>query len=64
MLGIAIPTMIIGLVPDYETWGWSSLLLLLLCRITQGMFVAGEYDGVVIYMFEHITKKLTDFYLA
>ncbi|MBL0942416.1 MAG: MFS transporter, partial [Alphaproteobacteria bacterium] len=57
MLGIAIPTTIIGAVPGYETWGWFSPLILLLCRITQGLFVAGEYDGVIIYMLEHISKK-------
>lgn len=57
MLGIAIPTTVIGLVPGYEGWGWASPLILLLCRIIQSIFMAGEYDGVVIYMLEHIDKK-------
>ena len=57
MVGIAIPTTLIGLLPGYEQWGWISPFMLLLCRIFQGIFLAGEYDGVVIFVLEHIKKN-------
>ncbi len=57
MLGIAVPTAIVGLLPSYQHWGWISPAILLCCRILQGMFVAGEYDGVVIYVLEHVKSN-------
>ena len=57
MIGIAIPTTIVGLLPGYEQWGWASPLILLICRFMQGLFVAGEYDGVSIYILEHVSEK-------
>ncbi len=57
MLGIAVPTTIIGILPSFEVWGWISIYILIGCRIMQGLFISGEYDGVVIYIFEHISEK-------
>lgn len=57
MLGIAVPTLIIGLLPSYVHWGWISTLVLILCRFFQGFLVSGEYDGVAIYIQEHISPK-------
>ncbi len=57
MLGIAIPTTIIGFLPDYQHWGWISPAILLISRIFQGIFIAGEYDGVVIYVLEHVNSR-------
>lgn len=57
MLGIAIPTMIIGLLPEYKELGLLSIYILLICRFLQGFFVAGEYDGAAIYVIEHLGKK-------
>lgn len=57
LLGIALPTIMIGLLPTYEQWGWAAALLLMLCRILQGIFVAGEYSGVVVFVYEHIGRK-------
>lgn len=52
MIGIAIPTTIIALTPDQQTWGAVSALIILVCRFLQGVFVSGEGDGVRIYIYE------------
>lgn len=57
MIGIAIPTCIIGLLPEYESIGWISILILIVCKFLQGFFVSGEYDGAAIYVMEHLGKK-------
>jgi MFS transporter, MHS family, proline/betaine transporter len=57
MIGIAVPTLIIGLLPDHNIVGSISTLVLILCRFLQGFFVAGEYDGAAIYVIEHLGSK-------
>lgn len=56
ILGIAIPTVCIGFLPDYQTLGWSAPCLLLLCRIMQGIFVSGESDSARVFIFESLPK--------
>ncbi|HJD65526.1 MAG TPA: MFS transporter [Rickettsia endosymbiont of Bembidion nr. Transversale] len=57
VIGIIIPTLIIGLLPDYSTLGVWSTIILVLCRFMQGIFIAGEYDGAAIYVIEHLGPK-------
>lgn len=57
MFGIAVPTLAIGLLPEYEIIGTISIYVLIVCRFLQGFFVAGEYDGAAIYVIEHLGKK-------
>lgn len=57
ILGIAIPTVCIGLLPDYHTLGSTAPCLLLLCRILQGVFVSGESDSARVFIFESLPKK-------
>jgi MHS family proline/betaine transporter-like MFS transporter len=57
MIGIAIPTFLIGILPDYNGWGSIAVALLVLCRIFQGIFMSAESDGVRIYVFEHFGQK-------
>jgi len=57
MLGIAIPTTAIGLMPTYQEIGWIAPCLLLLCRILQGILTAGESDTVRIFIFESFLKS-------
>lgn len=57
ILGIAIPTMIIGLLPEYSSIGIMSTLILIACRFLQSIFIAGEYDGAAIYVIEHLGDK-------
>ncbi len=57
ILGIGFPTLIIGLLPSFESWGYYSLGILIACRILQGVFVGGEADGARVYLFEHLGDK-------
>jgi MFS family permease len=57
IVGIGIPTLIIGLLPEYSSIGIGSTIILALCRFMQSIFVAGEYDGAAIYVIEHLGKK-------
>jgi MHS family proline/betaine transporter-like MFS transporter len=54
MIGIIIPTTLIGCLPTYENIGWIAPFLLLVCRIFQGIFTSGESDGVRIFIYETI----------
>lgn len=56
MFGIAIPTVCVGLMPSYTIIGFYAALLLLICRMLQGMFVSGESDGVRIFIYESLKK--------
>lgn len=56
MLGIALPTLIIGSLPEYSSIGEWSTYTLVVCRFFQGFFTAGEYDGAAIYVIEHFGK--------
>lgn len=57
MLGIAIPTLIIGILPEYSFWGIITTQVLIICRFFQGFFAGGEYDGAAIYVIEHLGEK-------
>ena len=57
IIGIAIPTFIIGVLPDFHTIGIVSTYVLICCRFIQGFFMGGEYDGAAIYVIEHLGQK-------
>jgi len=49
---MAIPTFAIGLLPTYHEVGIGASVLMLLCRILQGLAVGGEYTGSVVFLAE------------
>lgn len=55
--GIAIPTLCIGFLPGYERIGYIAPLLLLICRVFQGIFVSGESDNARIFLYEMLPEK-------
>lgn len=57
IIGVVIPTTVIGLLPEYSVIGKWSTIALIVCRFLQGIFIAGEYDGAVIYVTEHLQGK-------
>ncbi len=57
ILGIGITTLLISVLPDYQTLSiWAPILLLTL-RLLQGFFYGGEVDGIRIYVLEHVGNK-------
>ncbi|MDR0942522.1 MAG: MFS transporter [Holosporales bacterium] len=52
IMGIGLPTCLIGVMPDYAVWGNIAPLLLVLLRLIQGVFKMSEAGGVFIYNYE------------
>lgn len=50
---MAIPTFMLGLLPTYHEIGIGAPLLLILCRLIQGLAIGGEFTGSFIYLYEH-----------
>lgn len=51
---MAVPTLLIGLMPTYATIGYAAPLLLLLFRIAQGAAIGGEAPGAWVFVSEHV----------
>ncbi|PHM37246.1 MFS transporter [Xenorhabdus innexi] len=54
---MALPTLIIGMLPTYETIGIAAPLLLLFMRIMQGAAIGGEVPGAWVFVAEHVPHK-------
>ncbi|WP_126651163.1 MFS transporter [Chryseobacterium aureum] len=55
-------TFLIGCIPHFSTIGWAAPILLLICRLMQGLAISGEYAGAVIYVAEHAPAHKRGFY--
>jgi MFS transporter, MHS family, proline/betaine transporter len=52
VVAMAVPTLIMGLLPTYAQIGiWASILMLL-CRMMQGLAVGGEYTSSAVFLAE------------
>lgn len=57
ILIMGIPTFIVGVLPGYSTLGIMAPLLIVLCRLLQGVSAGGEYNGAAIFALEHIRNR-------
>lgn len=57
MLGMAIPTAGIGLLPGYQDIGISATVIMIGLRLFQGISLGGEMGGAVTYVMEHTSSK-------
>ena len=54
LMGVA--TLLIGLLPSYNTIGAAAPALLILLRLVQGFWLGGEFGGVATLLIEHAPK--------
>lgn len=54
-------SLLMCIIPTYDSIGVVSCYLIVLARVTQGLSVGGEYSGALIYAIEHFDKKYTAF---
>lgn len=58
---MAVPTLIMGLLPTYEQIGiWAPLALLLL-RVIQGAAIGGEVPGAWVFVAEHVPNRFVGY---
>ncbi|MDF1677717.1 MAG: MFS transporter [Legionellaceae bacterium] len=54
---IGLPTVVMGLMPTYESIGMAAPIILLLVRMLQGLSVGGQFTGSAVFITEHIGTK-------
>jgi Arabinose efflux permease len=57
ILLMAVPTLLIGLLPTYASVGIVAPLLLLLMRVLQGAAIGGEVPGAWVFVAEHVPTQ-------
>lgn len=54
---LAVPTILIGLLPGYASIGMWAPLLLLVLRMVQGLSIGGELPGALCFVSEHVPER-------
>lgn len=58
---MAVPTLLIGVLPTYAQLGLFAPVLLLLLRVVQGIAVGGEVPGAWVFVAEHVPRRHVGF---
>ncbi|CAN5497730.1 MFS transporter [soil metagenome] len=61
---MGISTFLIGCLPSFETIGWGAPILLVLCRLLQGLSAAGEQAGASSLTLEHSPDNQRAFFTS
>jgi len=62
LVTMGVGTMLIGLLPTYQSIGIAAPILLVVCRVAQGIAVGGEWGGAVLMVVEHSPPSHRGFY--
>lgn len=57
VLLMAVPTVLIGILPGYEYIGIAAPIILILCRLIHGFCSGGEFSGLAVYVTEFVPKE-------
>jgi MFS family permease len=58
LLLMAMPTLLIGILPTYSVMGLAAPMLLLVMRLLQGMAIGGEAPGAWVFVADFRLRKL------
>jgi MFS transporter, MHS family, proline/betaine transporter len=58
---ITVPSILMGCLPTYATWGWISPVLLVLLRMMQGLSMGGQLAGSYILSIEQSSARSRGF---
>lgn len=61
---MAIPTLLIGLLPTYQQIGYLAPILLLILRVLHGAAIGGEVPGAWVFVAEHVQQQKRGFFLG
>ena len=61
ILLITVPSVLMGMLPGYKTWGFISPILLVLLRMMQGLSVGGQLAGSYVLSIEQSSTKSRGF---
>ncbi|MBV2179646.1 MAG: MHS family MFS transporter [Castellaniella sp.] len=59
---MGVPTILIGLIPSYDSIGYWAAVLLVMLRFLQGVAVGGEWGGAVLMAVEHAPEGKKGFF--
>ena len=59
---MGVPTILIGLIPSYDSIGYWAAVLLVLMRFLQGIAVGGEWGGAILMAVEHAPEGKKGFF--
>ncbi len=57
LLLMAVPSLAIAILPGYDIIGVLAPVLLVACRLLQGLAIGGEIPGAIVFVMEHVQKK-------
>jgi metabolite-proton symporter len=61
---MGVSTFLIALIPNYESIGVWAPILLLVCRVLQGLGLGGEWGGAVLMTFEYAPERKRGLYAS
>jgi MFS family permease len=64
LVGMALGTGAIGLIPTFEQIGLSAAIILFCLRMVQGLCLGGSYGGAITYVAEHVSDERRGYYTA
>ncbi len=64
ILIMGVSTFLVGILPNYESWGVAAPVILIVLRMAQGLALGGEYGGAAIYVAEHAPANQRGYFTA
>jgi MFS family permease len=64
ILIMGLSTFLVGLLPNYFSWGIAAPIILIGLRMLQGLALGGEYGGAAVYVAEHAPANQRGYFTA